>query len=67
VLKLAIVRVNDKTGAQKILLEAPLAEHLLEELTKLHLPGFRKRNSRKALEALAAVETRLKQETIRLP
>jgi hypothetical protein len=67
VLKLAIVRVNETSGKQHILLSEPLAEILAEELRPLHLPGFRKRNIRRAIEALAAAESRLKQATIRLP
>jgi hypothetical protein len=66
-LKLAIVRVNEKTGAQKILLDIPLETQLLTELHSLHLPGFRKRNKRKVAEALRAVEDALKKQTIRLP
>lgn len=66
-LKLAIVRVNDRTGARTTLLSVPLEDALLTELHTLHLPGFRTRNKRKAAEALRRVETALKQQTIRLP
>jgi hypothetical protein len=66
VLKLAIVRVNEKTGAQKILLDVPLEEHLLAELRPRHIL-FRKRNLRRVAEALRVVEDALKQQTIRLP
>lgn len=67
-LKLAVVRVNDKTGEQTILLEtAALSDSLAAELRKLHLPGLRGRNTRKALRALAEVEGELRAQSIRLP
>lgn len=66
-LKLAIIRVNDTTGEQEVLLDVPLAESLADELHRRHLPGFRKRNVRRALEALDAAEAQIKQQTTKLP
>ena len=65
-LKLAIIRVNDRTGKYEIMLDAPLAENLAEALHALHRPGFRTRNVRRAIEALGVVEAHLKNRTIQL-
>ena len=65
-LKLAIVRVNERTGKYDVLMNAPLAENLAAALHTLHRPGFRKRNVRLAVEALALAELQLKQQTTQL-
>jgi hypothetical protein len=66
-LKLAIIRVNDKTGEQEILLEVPLREHLSEAARASARLGFRKRAAKKHVAVYDAAEQRLRDLTLTLP
>jgi len=66
VLKLAIVRVNDDTGRQRILATEPLHELLAEAAREGSRWGFRDRHVKRVLAHLAAAEDQMKGMSIRL-
>jgi hypothetical protein len=66
-LRLAIVRVNEATGAKKILLEHDLADLLVEEAHNSRPWGFRKRHAKRVAAHLAAAEARVRMRTVYLP